>query len=105
MPRAQRMERLGVRDGMIALFALAAAAATSASAPAPESAARALIARDWVLHQWALKHFDADGDRIVAPAEAERAAAEFRNIADGDGDGRVSRIEYRQARDFILARY
>ena len=38
-------------------------------------------------------------------SEAQAAAAEFRKIADADGDGRVTPEEYRAARAFILARY
>ena len=91
---------------MLALLA-AAAAATAASGPTPlvsESAA-GLIERDWVIHQWALKAFDRDGDRVVDAAEARAAAVELRAIADGNSDGRVTPAEYRAARAFILARY
>jgi len=44
-------------------------------------------------------------DVALSPAEASAAAAAFKSIADSDGDGRITPIEYRQARDFILARY
>ena len=37
--------------------------------------------------------------------EAAAAAADFRKIADSDGDGRITPSEYRDARTFILARY
>lgn len=49
--------------------------------------------------------FDRDQDIALSPAEASAAAEEFKSIADSDGDGRITPIEYRQARDFILARY
>ncbi len=89
---------------MIAFFILGAAAAVAASTP-PVAAAASLIERDWVIHQWALKAFDRDGDRVMSPAEVEAATAELRTIADGNGDGRVTPVEFRAARAFILARY
>jgi hypothetical protein len=93
---------------MLCLLALPAAAAAQQATPAsirvtPE--ARELFERDWVLMNWALKFYDADHDILLEPAEAQQAAAEFRKIADADGDGRVTPDEYRSARAFILARY
>jgi hypothetical protein len=70
---------------------------------APE--ARGLFERDWVLMNWALKFYDQDHDILLSNAEAQLAAAEFRKIADANGDGRVTPDEYRAARAFILARY
>ena len=67
--------------------------------------AAALFERDWVLANWALKTFDRDRDILLSPGEAAAAAAEFRRIADANGDGRVTPAEYRAAREFILARY
>ena len=89
---------------MIGLFLLAAAAVATPAAPVSEAAA-GLIERDWVIHQWAVKRFDRDGDGAVGREEAIAAAAELRRIADGDEDGRVTPAEYRSAREFILARY
>jgi hypothetical protein len=54
---------------------------------------------------WALKFFDSDRDILLEPGEAQAAAEQFRKIADGDQDGRVTPQEYRAAREFILARY
>lgn len=85
-------------------LALLAAAAAAASPPVSEAAA-GLIERDWVIHQWAVKSFDRDGDGALRPDEALAAANELRSIADGDADGRVTPAEYRSAREFILARY
>ena len=48
---------------------------------------------------------DANGDGIISVAEAQPAALEFKQIADGDGDGRVTPYEYERAREFIIARY
>jgi hypothetical protein len=87
-----------------------AAAASVAAQPTPASistkpAAAELFERDWVLMNWALKFYDRDRDILLEPEEAQIAAAEFRRIADADGDGRVTPQEYRAAREFILARY
>ena len=68
-------------------------------------AAAQLFERDWVLMNWALKFYDRNRDILLEPSEAQAAAAEFRRIADGDNDGRVTPSEYRAARAFILARY
>lgn len=95
----------------VAFALLAALLATPARGqPVPASApvgsrSAALFERDWVLANWALKKFDRDGDILLSSGEAAAAAAEFRRIADGDGDGRVTPSEYRSAREFILARY
>lgn len=97
---------------MIRAFALmlATIATTAVAQPIPAGApevprAAALFERDWVLANWALKKFDGNRDILLSPGEAAAAAAEFRKIADGDGDGRVTPAEYRAAREFILARY
>lgn len=82
----------------------AAAQPTRASAQIQPRAAE-LFEHDWVLMNWALKYYDRDRDILLEPDEAQSAANEFRKIADADEDGRVSVLEYRQARQFILARY
>ena len=64
-----------------------------------------LFERDWVLNQWAKRSFDANGGGVISVEEAQPAALKFKEIADGDGDGRVTPYEYGRARDFILARY
>jgi len=71
----------------------------------PTPAALSLFERDWVLMNWALKFYDKDRDILLSPSEAQAASDEFRKIADANGDGRVTPYEYRQAREFILARY
>ena len=95
-----------------ACFALILTAATAATAqqaiPASSRVAPqalSLFERDWVLMNWALKSFDTDRDILLSPAEAVAAARAFRQIADGNGDGRITPEEYRAARAFILARY
>ena len=98
-----------VRIALLLAFGAAAAPAVAQQAtPAsvrvtPE--ARALIERDWVLMNWALKFFDADHDIMISDSEAQAAAEQFRRIADTNHDGRVTPEEYRAARAFILARY
>ena len=87
------------------MFALLVAAAAAAPLPPVSEAAAGLIERDWVIHQWAVKTFDRDGDGVLRADETLAAAAELRRIADGDSDGRVTPAEYRSAREFILARY
>ena len=104
---------------MIALFLLpllqVAAASASASASVPDSAAadyrlvnpRAieLFESDSRLMDWALAKYDSDRDGHISIFEADTAAREFKQIADGDSDGQVTPAEYRAARDFIAARW
>lgn len=71
----------------------------------PRPASLQIFERDWVLMNWALKYYDANGDILLEPAEAEAAAEAFRKLADVNRDGRVTPQEYRAARAFILARY
>ena len=71
----------------------------------PTPVAMSLFQRDWVLMNWALKFYDADGNILLSPTEASAAADAFRKLADSDGDGRVTPAEFRAAREFILARY
>ena len=94
----------------IALLFLLLGAAPLQAQPTPASVsanprAAQLFERDWVLMNWALKYFDRDRDILLSPAEAQAAASEFRRIADANQDGRVTVLEYREARAFILARY
>jgi hypothetical protein len=91
---------------------LLAAAPAASDQPTPASASvgaapetRGIFERDWVLMNWALKFHDSNRDILLEPAEAQLAAAEFRKMADTNGDGRVTQDEYRAARAFILARY
>jgi hypothetical protein len=81
--------------------------AETAAATVPELNPRAveLFDRDWVLHRWGLRFFDQNADRLMSVAEANAAAARFKQIADGDGDGRVTPYEYDRAREFLIARY
>lgn len=64
-----------------------------------------LFERDPRLMQWGLSFFDTDRDGRLSIREADAAALQFKRIADGDKDGRVTPTEYRSARDFIVARW
>lgn len=96
---------------IIAAFAVATAAPAIAQTPTAAQPVQAvpaslvLFEQDWVLKDWALRNFDADKDVILSADEAAKAAAAFKQLADGDGDGRVTRDEFRRGRAFILARY
>lgn len=84
-------------------------AAPLVAQPTPASlkvkpAAQALFDRDWVLMNWALKHYDANRDILLDPEEARVAADSFRKLADTDHDGRVTPQEYAAARQEILER-
>ncbi|HJR82575.1 MAG TPA: hypothetical protein VJ775_01485 [Sphingomicrobium sp.] len=89
---------------MILIAAFQAAAAEPASLPANPRAVE-LFERDWVLNQWAKRQFDSNGDGVISVDEAQPAARAFKDIADGNRDGRVTPYEYQRAREFILARY
>ena len=93
---------------LLLMAAEPAAAVPQAPTPAgiriaPET--RALFERDWVLMNWALKFYDRDHDVLISEPEAQAAAADFRKMADANGDGRITTEEYRAARAFIMARY
>ena len=89
---------------LVAAVSGAAAQPTDASLEVPAPALQ-LFERDWVLMNWALKFYDANGDILLEPGEAAAAAEAFRKLADSDNDGRVTPEEYRAARGSILARY
>ena len=92
------------------LVAALLAAQLAASQPADDyrlvnPKAIELFDSDGDLMQWALAKYDANGDGYLSIFEADAAARQFKQIADGDGDGRVTPAEYRLAKDFIAARY
>lgn len=77
----------------------------AAAAQVPNPRAIEPFERDWVLMDWALRTYDRDKDVRLSIEEANVAAAAFKRLADGDGDGRVTTFEFDRAREFILARY
>jgi hypothetical protein len=87
--------------------------AQSAAATAQPSIANASVnprvlepfERDWVLMDWGLRFYDRDKDARLSLEEASVAAAAFKEMADGDRDGRVSTYEFDRAREFLFARY
>lgn len=79
-----------------------------AAPPAPAAfnpRANDLFERDAILREWAVRKFDSNRDGWLTLYEAQPALGAFRQIADGDGDGRVTTAEYRRAKEFIAARW
>lgn len=66
--------------------------------------ANELFDRDPVLAAWAVRRFDLNGDGWLTTFEAQPALTAFRELADSDGDGRVSVKEYEAARAQLMAR-
>lgn len=66
--------------------------------------ANALFDRDPLLRQWALRLFDRNRDGWLSLYEAQPALAAFKDLADGDRDGRVTPYEYDRAKELIAAR-
>jgi hypothetical protein len=92
------------------VFAVLAGQALLASAPTPNPAAfnpnaNELFDRDPQLRGWAVRQFDRNGDGWLTLYEAQPAIAAFREIADGDSDGRITVMEFRRAKEFIAARW
>ena len=81
-----------------------AAQAALASAPVNPHA-NELFDRDTELRSWALDLYDRNGDGWLTLYEAQPALRAFKEIADGDGDGRVTTYEYSRAKEFIAARW
>lgn len=87
--------------GMI--IGLAAQAAIAASAPVNPNA-NTLFDRDPAIKAWAIRIYDSNHDGWLTLYEAQPALAAFKELADGNRDGRVTTYEYDRAREFIEAR-
>lgn len=93
---------------LIAQAAVPAAAASSGPAPVRETLnphAIVLFDRDIELKRWALRLFDANRDGWLTLYEAQPALKAFKEIADGNSDGRVTTYEFARAKEFIAARW
>ena len=66
--------------------------------------AHLLFGRDVVLKQWAVRTHDTNRDGWLTLYEAQGALAAFKELADGDRDGRVTTYEYARAKEFIAVR-
>lgn len=67
--------------------------------------ANELFDRDSELRLWAVRLYDSNRDGWLTLFEAQPALAAFKDIADGDRDGRVTPYEYARAKEYIAARY
>jgi hypothetical protein len=92
-------------DVLVALALAAQAAADPSDYRLVNPRAIELFERDSTLMDWALQRFDSNADGYLSIFEADKAAREFKAIADGDNDGQVTPTEYRSARDFVVARW
>ncbi len=97
---------------MIGLLLGLAAQAALASAPVPIRAAgpvnphaNDLFERDGELTAWAVRLYDRNQDGWLTLNDAQPALQIFKEIADADGDGRVTTYEYTRAKEFIVARW
>ena len=85
------------------IIVLVGQAAIAASTPVNPNA-NALFDRDVVLKQWAVRTYDSNRDGWLTLYEAQGALAAFKDLADGDRDGRVTTYEYDSAKEFIASR-
>ncbi|MBA3577602.1 MAG: hypothetical protein H0W39_08355 [Sphingomonas sp.] len=90
---------------LLALVAFASPSGFAADYRLANPKAIELFEQNPRLMRWAVERFDSNGDGHLSILEADRAAEDFKRIADGDRDGRVTPAEYRSAFDFIVARW
>jgi hypothetical protein len=88
----------------ISLPALAGPPVASRASVPVNPRANELFDSDPLLQAWALRTFDDNHDGWLTLFEAQPAIAAFKDIADGDRDGRVTPYEYDRAKQFIAAR-
>lgn len=85
------------------MIGLAGQAAITASAPV-NPGANAFFDREPTIKAWAVDKFDSNHDGWLTLYEAQPALAAFKDLADGNRDGRVTTYEYDRAKEFIAAR-
>ena len=91
--------------GLAAPVTIAASGQVATPVPASvNTQANALFDRDAVLKEWALRLYDRNHDGWLTLYEAQPALAAFKQLADGNRDGRVTTYEYDRAKEFIAAR-
>jgi hypothetical protein len=67
--------------------------------------ANELLDREAALKAWAVRLYDSNRDGWLTLYEAQPAMAAFKEIADSDGDGRITTAEYRRGIEFVTARW
>jgi hypothetical protein len=82
---------------------IAARSPIAASAPV-NTRANELFDRDSTLKAWAIRIYDTNRDGWLTLFEAQPALIAFKDMADGNRDGRITTYEYNRAREFIVAR-
>ena len=97
---------------VVLLIGLAGQVAIAASSPVHppvdpsfNPSANQLFDRDPVVKAWAVRRFDTNHDGWLTSYEAQPALAAFKDLADGNRDGRVTTYEYDRAKEFIVARH
>ena len=90
---------------MLASLVFVALQAAAIPAAALNPHANDLFERDPVLREWALRKFDINRDGWLTLYEAQPALAAFKDIADGDRDGRITTWEYARGKEFVAARW
>jgi len=93
---------LGLMIGLAGQAAVAANMPASANATNPY--ANSLFDGDPIIKAWAVRLFDSNHDGWLTLYEAQPALAAFKDLADGNRDGRVTTYEYDRAKEFIAAR-
>ena len=94
---------LGMIIGLAAQAAIVTSSPVNASAPVNPNA-NALFDRDQTIKAWAVRLYDSNHDGWLTLFEAQPALDAFKDLADGNRDGRVTTYEFDRAREFIEAR-
>ena len=94
-----------VANFLLSTPALGDTGMTSQASASINPRANELFDRDAVLRAWAVRIYDTNHDGWLTIYEAQPALTAFKDIADGDRDGRVTLAEYARAKEYIAARY